>query len=88
MFVILVYDVGVKRVAKVRKTAEKYLRPVQRSVFDGYLTDHNLAKLQEELEERLDPEADAVTIYKQHEFTGEFSRLEIGKRPEMSGSIL
>ena len=29
MFVILIYDVNVKRVSRVRKTAEKYLQPIE-----------------------------------------------------------
>ena len=65
MFVVLVYDVNIKRVAKVRKTAEKYLQPVQKSVFEGFLTESTLAKLQKELERIIDCEIDSVLIYKQ-----------------------
>ena len=35
MFVIMVYDVNQKRVAKVLKIARKYLNWVQNSVFGG-----------------------------------------------------
>ena len=45
MFVVFCYDVDHRRVAKVRKTALKYLRPVQRSVFEGELTDRMLNNL-------------------------------------------
>ena len=64
MFAILSYDVDKKRVNKVRKLAEKYLYPVQRSLFQGYLTDRRLQLLKRELAGVLDPETDRVIIYK------------------------
>ncbi|NQN66905.1 CRISPR-associated endonuclease Cas2 [Streptococcus suis] len=39
MFVILVYDVNVKRTAKVLKTVRPYLSHLQRSVFEGETED-------------------------------------------------
>ena len=81
MFVILAYDVGVKRVARMRKIAEKYLRPVQKSVFEGHLTERLLSKLQKEIAELIDCECDAVIIYKQ-DYHMEIIKLEIGKRQE------
>lgn len=39
MFVILVYDVNVKRTAKVLKTVCPYLSHLQRSVFEGETED-------------------------------------------------
>ena len=38
MFVIMVYDVGKKRVAKVLKKSRKYLHWVQNSVFEGEIS--------------------------------------------------
>ena len=77
MFVILVYDVNTRRVAKVRKTAEKYLKPVQKSVFEGFLTDRSLSKLQGELARIIDCDADSVLIYKQS--FGGFTKCSLGK---------
>ena len=87
MFVILANDVNVKRVSKARKIVEKYLQPVQRSVFEGRLADRALRKLKNELASVLDFEEDSVVMYKQ-EFSGELTLLELGKRTCVSGSIL
>ena len=45
MFVIVTYDVSVKRVSKVMKTCRKYLTHVQKSVFEGMITEGKLAQL-------------------------------------------
>ena len=49
MFIILVYDVGEKRVAKVLKKCRQYLYWVQNSVFEGEITPAKLKMLKEEL---------------------------------------
>lgn len=64
MFVILSYDVAEKRNAKVSKTVKKYLTFRQRSLYQGYLTEKQLGRLQVELQLRIDPEQDSVVIYK------------------------
>ena len=63
MFVILTYDVNVKRVSKVMKTCRKYLTHEQNSVFEGNITEKNLNKLKRELERLIDPNADRINIY-------------------------
>ena len=50
MFVIVTYDVASKRVAKVMKTCRKYLTHVQKSVFEGMITEGKLKRLKEELD--------------------------------------
>ena len=64
MFVIFVYDVGAKRVGKVMKTVKKYLRPIQKSVFEGYITESKLEKLKIEISKLIEPGIDSVMIYK------------------------
>lgn len=64
MFVVMAYDVGEKRVAKVRKIAEKFLLPVQNSVFQGDLTTKQLQRLQYELKGAIIPESDKIIFYK------------------------
>jgi CRISPR-associated protein Cas2 len=59
MFVILVYDVHVKRVTKVLKTCRKYLHWVQNSVFEGKTTKAKLARLMSELKEIINDEEDS-----------------------------
>ncbi|MDI6601447.1 CRISPR-associated endonuclease Cas2 [Calorimonas adulescens] len=63
MFVILVYDVNEKRVAKALKTCRKYLYWVQNSVFEGELSEANYKKLKFELEKIINKEEDSVIFY-------------------------
>lgn len=63
MFVILVYDASVERVQKFLKICRKYLVHVQRSVFEGELTEAELRALKGELAEIMDEEEDSVVIY-------------------------
>lgn len=63
MFVILVYDIGEKRVAKVLKTARKYLYWVQNSVFEGEITEANFVKLKAELLKKINKDEDSVLFY-------------------------
>ena len=64
MNVILVYDVGEKRVQRVHKLLKRYLNWVQNSVFEGELTDGKFEAMKIDLEERLEPKEDSVIIYK------------------------
>lgn len=64
MFVVLAYDVQVKRVSKVRKTVKKYLFAAQKSVFEGHLTEGTLNRLKKELLGLIDAEQDSILIYK------------------------
>jgi len=63
MFVILVYDVNVKRVTKVLKTARKYLHWVQNSVLEGEISKANFEKLKIELRQIIVKDEDSVIIY-------------------------
>ncbi|NMB98547.1 MAG: CRISPR-associated endonuclease Cas2 [Clostridiaceae bacterium] len=63
MFVILVYDIGEKRVGKILKATRKYLHWVQNSVFEGEISDANFKKLKHELSVKMDKDEDSVIIY-------------------------
>lgn len=63
MFVILVYDVGEKRVAKALKTARKYLYWVQNSVLEGEISDANFRRLKDELKKLSDENTDSFIFY-------------------------
>ena len=63
MYVILTYDVQQKRVAKVLKICKKYLNPIQKSVFEGNITELKLRNLKNELSEFILPQCDSVIIY-------------------------
>lgn len=63
MFTILVYDVDAKRDGKVLKICRKYLSHVQKSVFEGSITQGKLNKLKNELRGVIDFDDDAICIY-------------------------
>ncbi|GAB6155171.1 CRISPR-associated endonuclease Cas2 [Desulfosporosinus burensis] len=63
MFVIVVYDVGERRVNKVLKRCRKYLNWVQNSVLEGEISESNLKKLKMELERIIESDHDSVIIY-------------------------
>lgn len=63
MYVIMVYDVNVARVQKVLKVGRKYLTWVQNSVFEGELTEAQLARLQRTLGKIIDSQEDSVLFY-------------------------
>lgn len=63
MFLILVYDVGERRVAKVLKTARKYLYWVQNSVLEGELTEAQFEMLKHELNGIIKKEHDSLIFY-------------------------
>lgn len=63
MFIILVYDINEKRVAKVLKKCRSYLSWVQNSVFEGEISKANFHKLKTELQSMINPDEDSVIIY-------------------------
>lgn len=63
MYVIMVYDVNVARVQKVLKTGRKYLTWVQNSVFEGELTEAQLARLQRALQKIINSQEDSILFY-------------------------
>ena len=63
MYVLLVYDVEVKRVTKVHKFLKRHLHWVQNSVFEGELTDAQLETIKAGLRRLLSADADSVLIY-------------------------
>ena len=52
-----------KRVGKVLKICRKYLVHVQRSVFEGNITESKLKNLKRELQKNICVEEDAIFIY-------------------------
>lgn len=64
MFVIVTYDVNSKKVSKVLKLCRKYLIHVQKSVFEGAITEGKLNRLKRELLQLIDVERDSVCIYR------------------------
>ena len=63
MFVIMVYDVNSRRVAKVLKTSRRYLQRVQNSVFEGEITPGRLTALKNELGAIINENEDSILFY-------------------------
>lgn len=63
MFVILTYDVGEKRVNRVRKTLKKYLIWTQNSVFEGEITEAKLHKCLAEVNKNFNRIEDSLYVY-------------------------
>lgn len=63
MFVILVYDVNVKRVNKVLKKSRQYLNWVQNSVLEGEISEANYIKLKTELGKIIYEDEDSCLFY-------------------------
>jgi len=63
MYVIIVYDVNEKRVAKVCKYLRQHLNWVQRSVFEGEVTEAQLEKIKRGLKKIIVEEEDAILYY-------------------------
>jgi CRISPR-associated protein Cas2 len=64
MYIILVYDIGEKRVAKMLKLCRKYLNWIQNSVFEGEISEVKLHELKIHAKSILKPEEDSIIIFK------------------------
>lgn len=86
MFVILVYDINVKRNNKMLKICRRYLNHVQKSVFEGIITEAKLNRLKDEIKTAICKEEDSVAIY---EFeTLKYSSKEVIGLSELGDNIL
>ncbi|MCS7250749.1 MAG: CRISPR-associated endonuclease Cas2 [candidate division WOR-3 bacterium] len=69
MKVILIYDISLiekkdqKRLVSVMKICRRYLHHIQKSVFEGELTEAKLRRLEYEILNKVDMNRDSVIIY-------------------------
>ncbi len=63
MYVIIVYDMNVERVAKICQYLRRYLDWVQNSVFEGELTDSQFKRVRHDIKEMMHEDEDSVRIY-------------------------
>ena len=63
MYVIVVYDVGEKRVGKMLKLCRQYLCWVQNSVFEGELSEVKLKELKLKMEGLIEQSEDSVILF-------------------------
>ena len=68
MYIILVYDIctddkGVKILPKVFKTCKKYLTHIQKSIFEGEMTESQILNLKLELDKLIRKDLDSVIVF-------------------------
>ena len=64
MYVILVYDIGEKRVGKMLKLCRRYLNWIQNSVFEGEISEVKLKELYTRANSIMDLDYDSFIIFK------------------------
>lgn len=67
MYVIAVYDVNEKRVAKMLKLCRRYLNWIQNSVFEGEISPVKLQEMILEAEALMDQKEDSLILFKSRE---------------------
>ena len=63
MYVIIVYDIKVERVNKVKGYLRTQLNWIQNSVFEGEVTPSELAGIKKNLKEIMNKSEDSIIIY-------------------------
>ena len=64
MYIVIVYDVNVRRVNHVKKFLRQHLHWVQNSVFEGEVTRAEYERIKTGLKELIDEDEDSVVIYR------------------------
>lgn len=64
MYIILVYDIGEKRVGKMLRLCRKYLHWIQNSVFEGEITEVKLKEMIINIKRIINEESDSIIIFK------------------------
>lgn len=67
MYIILVYDMGEKRVGKMLKHCRKYLSWIQNSVFEGEITEVKLKEMLVGAKSIMHEGEDSLIIFKSRE---------------------
>ena len=63
MYVIVVYDVGEKRVGKMLKLCRQYLCWIQNSVLEGELSENKLREMKIKMKNVIDEAEDSIIIF-------------------------
>jgi CRISPR-associated protein Cas2 len=63
MYIILVYDMEEKRVAKMLKLCRQYLNWIQNSVFEGEITEVKLKELLYRAKNIMEIEKDSIIVF-------------------------
>lgn len=63
MYVIIVYDIAIERIDKVRHYLKQYLNWVQNSTFEGELKEGEVEKIKIGLKKLIKEEEDSIILY-------------------------
>ena len=63
MYVIIVYDIAIERIDKVRNYLKQYLNWVQNSAFEGELKEGEVEKIKLGLKKLIKEEQDSIILY-------------------------
>ncbi len=63
MYAIIVYDVSVEKVSKVCQFLRQHMNWIQNSVFEGEITESQLAKIEYKIKELINEETDTVVVF-------------------------
>ena len=64
MYIILVYDIGQKRVGKMLKLCRQYLNWIQNSVFEGEMSEVQLKELIIKAKKIMREDEDSIIVFK------------------------
>lgn len=87
MYILIVYDVEVKRVTKVHKFLKRYLHWVQNSVFEGELTLAQIEELKSGLHKIIDDKSDSILMFAAREARW-LEKEVIGKERGETGNLI
>lgn len=87
MYILIVYDVEVKRVTKVHKFLKRYLHWVQNSVFEGELTPAQIEAMKSGLNKIIDDASDSILMFVAREKRW-LEKEVIGKERGETGNLL
>ena len=87
MYVLLVYDVEVARLARVHKFLKRHLHWVQNSVFEGELTEAQVETVKAGLRRLMSDDADSVLIYTARDRRW-LTREALGRERSETGNLL
>ena len=87
MYVIVVYDIEVERIDKVRAMLKRYLFWVQNSVFEGELSEASFQSMLNDLKKLIKKSMDSVIIYRMNS-PKSFKRTTLGVDKGLTGFIV
>jgi len=87
MYILIVYDIEVKRVTKVHKFLKRYLHWVQNSVFEGELTPAQIEEMKSGLNKIIAGDSDSILMFVARDKKW-LEKEVIGKERGQTGNVL